>query len=156
MSIASIACFLALMIVQLGAQTCNDLPEDILRQAHVDAIKRAILFKLQFLEEPENPSGPIVVPQSVLDEYQAVSAALALVSQRQVGCMEQPDFPPKFVVLHPQDILRRSGYHGVHGEHCVTALCIETSSYKLNKSVSGNIYMSDYQCMHIATISINI
>ena len=118
MSLVSLACFLTLMIAQLSAQTCNNLPEDILRQAHVDAIKRAILFKLHFLEEPENPSGPIVVPQSVLDEYQAVSAAQALVNQEQIGCTEQPDFPPKFVVLHPQIILRRSGYHGVFGEHC--------------------------------------
>lgn len=107
---------LALM-AQLRAQSCTDLEdEESLRTLHAAAIKRAILFKLQLQREPKNPVGPIVVPQDVLDEYQAVSAAEQLVSQQQVGCAEQPVHPPQFTVLQPLEVLRRSGYHGVRGK----------------------------------------
>lgn len=102
------------LMAQLRAQTCTD--EESLRGVHAAAIKRAILFKLQLKGEPQNPEGPIVVPQDVLDEYEAVSAAEQLVSQQQVGCAEQPVHPPQFTVLQPLEVLRRSGYHGVFGK----------------------------------------
>ena len=103
-----------LMVPRLRAQSCSGLGDD--ESAHVDAIKRAILFKLHLEEEPENPTDPITVPQSLLDEYHAVSAAQELVAQQQIGCTEQPEYPPHFIVLQPQEVLRRSGYHGVFGK----------------------------------------
>ena len=106
-----------LMVPRLRAQSCSGLgDEESTRSVHVDAIKRAILFKLHLEEEPENPTDPITVPQSLLDEYHAVSAAQELVAQQQIGCTEQPEYPPHFIVLHPQEVLRRSGYHGVFGK----------------------------------------
>lgn len=114
-------CLLAALaiIAQLRAQSCINEDEESLRQAHVDVVKRAILFKLRLMEEPKNPTGPIVVPQAVLDEYQAVSAAQELLAQQQVGCTEQPVYPPQFMVLQPHEVLRRSGYHGVFGKHAL-------------------------------------
>ena len=107
---------LAALASQLRAQTCGDLEdEDSLRSAHIDVIKRAILFKLQLVEEPRNPSGTIVVPQAMLDEYVAVRAAQELVARERVGCVEQPVHPPQFIVLALLEVLSRSGYHGVFG-----------------------------------------
>lgn len=87
------------------------------RNAHIDGIKRAILFKLHLAEEPENPSSPVEIPQALLDEYHAVSAAQELVAQAQAECTEQRVHrdPPHFMVLSPSEILKRSGYHGVLG-----------------------------------------
>lgn len=105
------------LIAQLRAQPCTDLEdEESVRRVHAAAIKRAILFKLQLTEEPKNPVGPVDVPQHMLDEYEAVNAAEQLVTQQQVGCAEQPVQPPKFTVLQPLEVLRRSGYHGVSGK----------------------------------------
>ena len=101
---------------QLRAQTCVDVDDDdTLRQAHIDVIKRTILFKLQLPQEPENPSVPVIIPQEVLDEYHAVTAAQELVSRDKVGCTEQPIQPPQFIVLPPVEVLVRCGRHGVLG-----------------------------------------
>lgn len=104
----------ALIVSQLRAQqTCID--SAAVRQAHVDVIKRAILFKLQLTEEPENPPGQIVVPRAKQEEFRAVSAAQKLVSQQRAGCAEQPEVTANYVLLQPEQILRRSGHHGVYG-----------------------------------------
>ena len=122
---------LAALASQLRAQSCGDLKdEESLRSAHIDVIKRAILFKLQLVEEPRNPSGTIVVPQAMLDEYMAVSAAQELVAREQVGCAEQPIHPPQFIVLAPLEVLSRSGYHGVFGNSsmpCIYYTLLRTS-----------------------------
>ena len=107
-------CMLA-SIAQLHAQTCSELDDETLRRAHVEALKRALLFKMRLTEEPENPVGPIVVPRAVLDEYRAVSAAQELVDKQQTGCMQQTEAPSQYMVLQPYEVLRRSGYHGVFG-----------------------------------------
>jgi hypothetical protein len=113
-----------LMMPQLRAQSCTAQgDEESMRRAHVDGVKRAILFKLGLEEEPENPSSPISVPQSVLDEYHAVSAAQELVAKQQSGCTEQPEYPPQVIVLQPQEVLRRSGYHGVYGKTLLLCTC---------------------------------
>ena len=120
----------ALVVAQLRAQSCMDLAleeQETVRQAHVNVIKRAILFKLQLTEEPANPRGQIVVPQPMLEEYRAVSAAQKLVSQQRAGCVEQPEVSPQFVILQPEQVLRRSGHHGVFGEDCLAPHSIAMS-----------------------------
>ena len=121
------------MVAQLRAQLCiAPENEESLRQAHVDVIKRAILFKLQLTEEPENPSEPIVVPQAALEEYRAVSAAQELVNRQHVGCTQlQSESPPQFIVLQPEEVLRRSGYHGVFGRLNLQCLYARLHGYSL-------------------------
>lgn len=107
---------LVFLVCQVRAQTCVDVDDDdALRQAHIDVIKRTILFKLQLPQEPENPNVPVIIPQEVLDEYHAVSAAQELVSRDEIGCTEQPIHPPQFIVLPPLEVLKRCGYHGNMG-----------------------------------------
>lgn len=116
--LAAAVCMLA-SIAQLHAQTCFELDDESLRRAHADALKRALLFKMRLTEEPENPVGPIVIPQAVLDEYQAVSAAQELLDKQQTGCMLQTEASSQYKVdvLQPYEVLRRSGYHGVFGNY---------------------------------------
>lgn len=133
MTLSGLFVFGMLIALQLmprfRAQSCSGLgDEESMRRAHVDGIKRAILFKLHLEEEPENPTDPITVPQPLLDEYHAVSAAQELVARQQIGCTEQPEYPPHFIVLQPQEVLRRSGYHGVFGKNAFAfAFCIYLS-----------------------------
>ena len=121
-----------LAAAQVRAQSCVDLSledEAAVRQAHVNVVKRAILFKLQLTEEPQNPRGPVVVPEALQEEYRAISAAQELVNRQRVGCGEQPEVPPQFVLLQPQEVLRRSGYHGVFGERYKSCqLCVDDSA----------------------------
>lgn len=107
---------LVFLACQIRAQTCVDVDDDdALRQAHIDVIKRTLLFKLQLPQEPENPSVPVIIPQEMLDEYHAVTAAQELVSRERVGCTEQPIHPPQFIVLPPLEVLQRCGRHGTLG-----------------------------------------
>ena len=110
----------ALIAAQLRAQSCVDFVLDddsTVRMAHVNLIKRAILFKLQMTQEPENPRIPIDVPLALEEEYRAVSVAQKLVSEQRASCAEQPDVPLQLVLLHPKEVLRRDGHHGIDGEH---------------------------------------
>ena len=122
-ALVSAAALIAIAAPVVSAQSCMDLAvedETAVRLAHISVVKRAILFKLQMTQEPENPRGTVVVPEAVEEEYRAVSAAQSLVSKQQTGCGEQPEVPPQFVLLHPQQVLRRAGYHGVNGELSLT------------------------------------
>ena len=114
------AAFLSLLIAaQLRAQSCVDLglgDDEIARVTRVNLIKRTILFKLQMTEEPENPRVPIDVPPALEEEYRAVSAAQKLVNEQQTSCAEQPEVPLQLVLIHPEEVLRRSGHHGKFGE----------------------------------------
>ena len=115
-ALVTTAFLLALIAAQLRAQSCVNLDEDAVRMAHVNVIKRAILFKLQMTEEPENPRIPIDVPLALEEEYRAVSAAQRLVSKQRASCAEQPEVPLQLVLLHPSEVLRRNGHHGKLGE----------------------------------------
>ena len=100
----------------LRAQTCIEVDNEAeLKQAHVDALKRTLLFKLHLSEVPKNPDVPLVVSQELQDEYNAVSTAQDLLSQKQTSCIEVPKQAPQFVVVPPTEVVLRCGYHGVLG-----------------------------------------